>query len=171
MILTTWYMHASNVRDCLPSQPKEPIRLKPQTQRPFQEVAADFCYHAGKFYLIIVDCYSDWPTIIPMGRNTTASQLEAGLRELFSRTAVPDIFWSDNGPQFTSKEFRSFAHQWGFHHQTSTPYYPQSNGRAEATIKSMKQIIRAAWNGRYMNEEKLCRALLQYRNTPSRKDG
>ena len=158
-------------QDCLPSQPKEPIRLKPQPQRPFQEVAADFCYHAGKSYLIIVDCYSDWPTIIPMGRNTTTSQLEAGLRELFSRTAVPDIFWSDNGPQFTSKEFRSFARQWGFHHQTSTPYYPQSNGRAEAAVKSMKRIIRAAWNGRYMNEDKLCRALLQYRNTPSRKDG
>ena len=35
----------------------------------------------------------------------------------------------------------------------------------------MKRIIRAAWNGRYMNEEKSCRALLQYRNMPSRKDG
>ena len=34
----------------------------------------------------------------------------------------------------------------------------------------MKRIIRAAWNGRCINE-KLCRALLQYRNTPSRKDG
>lgn len=33
----------------------------------------------------------------------------------------------------------------------------------------MKQIIRAAWNGRYMNEEKLCRALLQYRNMESSK--
>ena len=50
----------------------------------FQEVAADFYYHAGKFYLIIVDCYSHWPTIILVGRNTTASQLEAGLQELFS---------------------------------------------------------------------------------------
>ena len=68
-------------QDCLPSQPKEPIiKLNPQPKRPFQEVAADFCYHAGKFYLIVVDCYSDWPTNILMGRNTTASQLKAGLR-------------------------------------------------------------------------------------------
>jgi len=35
----------------------------------------------------------------------------------------------------------------------------------------MKKIIRAAWNGRCLNEEKLCRALMQYRNTPTRKDG
>ena len=34
-------------QDHLPSQPKEPIVLKPQPQCPFQEVAADFCYHAG----------------------------------------------------------------------------------------------------------------------------
>ena len=116
-------------------------------------VAGDFCYHAGGFYLIVVDCYSDWPTIIPMGRNITTSHLNAGLRELFSRTAILDIFWLDRG------------------HQTSTPHYPQSNGSAEAAVKSMKRIIRAAWNSRCINEEKLCRALLQYRNMPSRKDG
>ena len=158
-------------QDYLPSQPKETIMSKPQPQRPFQEVAGDFCYHAGRYYLIVVDCYSDWPTIIPMGRNITTSHLNAGLRELFSRTAIPNIFWSDRGPQFTSREFQSFACQWGFHHQISTPHYPQSNGRAEAAVKSMKRIIRAAWHGRCINEEKLCSALLQYRNTPSRKDG
>ena len=35
----------------------------------------------------------------------------------------------------------------------------------------MKKIIHAAWNGRYLEEELLCRALLQYQNTPSVKDG
>ena len=151
-------------QDYLPSQPKEPIMSKPQPFKKWQEI----CYHAGRFYLIVVDCYSDWLTIIPMGRNITTSHLDAGLKELFSRTAIPDIFWSD---RFTSREFQSFACQWGFHHQTSTPHYPQSNDRAEAAVKSMKRIIRAAWNGRWINEENLCRVLLQYRNTPSRKDG
>ena len=118
-----------------------------------------------------MDCYTDWPTIIPLGNNTIAHQMNVGLRELFSQTAVPDILWSDNGSQFTSKEFKSFACQWGFHHQISTPHYPQSNRRAEAAVKSMKRIIRAAWNGKCLDEEKLCKALLQYRNTPSQKDG
>jgi len=77
----------------------------------------------------------------------------------------------DRGPQFTSSEFRSFTDRWSLHHQTSTTHYPQSNGRAEAAVKSMKKIIRAAWNGRCLNEEKLCRALMQYGNTPTRKDG
>ena len=85
--------------------------------------------------------------------------------------SAEQLYQTYSGPQFTSREFQSFACQWVFHHQTSTPHYPQSNGRAEAAVKSMKRIVRAAWNSRCINKEKLCRALLQYRNTPSRKDG
>jgi len=35
-------------QDHLPSHPKEPIIMKPKPSRPFQEIAADFCYHAGR---------------------------------------------------------------------------------------------------------------------------
>ena len=147
-------------QDHLLSQPVESIVFKKQSKRPFQQVAADFCYHASKFYVIVVDCYLGWPTIIPMGRDIRAKHLIAGLRALFTQTAIPDVFWSDRGPQFTSTEFKSFAHQWGFCHQTSTPHYPQSNGRAEAAVvKSMNKIISGAgeplrqprlWPGQYL---------------------
>ena len=158
-------------QDHLPSNPKETIQQKSKPSLPFKEIAADFCQYAGRYYLVIVDCYSDWPTIVPMGRDITASHLIAAIRELISRTGVPDIFWSDGGPQFTSKQFQEFATQWGFTCRTSSPYYPQSNGKAEATVKSMKRLICSAWNGRYLDDEILCQALLQYRNTPSRRDG
>ena len=35
----------------------------------------------------------------------------------------------------------------------------------------MKKILAASWDHRHLNEDQLCCALLQYRNTPSRKDG
>jgi len=43
-------------------------------------------------------------------------------------------------------------------------------------VKSVKKIIRGQdseedYKGQDTNEDKWCRALLQYRNTPSRKDG
>ena len=37
--------------------------------------------------------------------------------------------------------------------------------------KSMKRIIRISWEGRSLNHDKFCRVLLEYRNTPSRRDG
>ena len=106
-----------------------------------------------------------------MCQNTQTHRLITALRQTFCRTAVPDILWSDGGPQFTSTLFNNFAVQWGFKHQTSSPRYPQSNGKIEATVKSMKKLLAASWDHRHLNEEKLCGALLQYRNTPSRKDG
>ena len=69
------------------------------------------------------------------------------------------------------RAFKTSPKQWGFTHQTSSPYYPQSNGKLEATVKSMKKIIATSWDTRTLDENKLCYAILQYRNTPSRKDG
>ena len=154
----------------LPSLPQEPMILKPRPERPFQEIAADFANHAGHEYLITVDCYTDWPEIMPM-TSTTAEATIKRFRGLFSRTAAPDRLWTDGGPQFASAKMQEFLNSWGVRHDVSSPHYPQSNGKAEATVKSMKKIIASAWTGKSMDLDKLCRSLLQYRNTPSKRDG
>ena len=74
--------------------------------------------------MIIVDCYTDWPDIIPMGTNTSTPQLITALRSAFCRTAIPDILWSDGGPQFTAKAFQTFATQWGLHPPDILTYIP-----------------------------------------------
>ena len=81
------------------------------------------------------------------------------------------MLWSDGGPQFTSKQFNDFVQRWGFTHITSSPRNPQNNRKAESDVKSIKKLIQASWTGRSLDHEKFCRALLQYHNTPSRKDG
>ena len=75
-----------------------------------------------------------------MGSNATTRHLVSALCSTFCRTAIPDTLWSDGWPQFTSKEFNAFATQWGFTHQMSSPTYPQSNGKVEATVRLMKKI-------------------------------
>ena len=122
-------------QDSFPSHPKEAIIMKPRPSRPFQEIAVDLCSHAGHNFLITVGCHTDWPDIIHMGRNTTAPHLITTLLRGFCRTGAPDIVWSDLSPQFTSKLFEDFSKEWGFQHVTSSPMYPQSNGKAKATVK------------------------------------
>ena len=44
----------------------------------------------------------------------------------------------------------------------STPYYPQSNEKAEATVKATKKILRAAWTGQVLDK-----LVLWYAKRPS----
>ena len=164
-------LQCKQCQETLPSQPREPLITKPRPTRPFQEIAVDFFTYGGQQFLVIIDCYTGWPEIIQMGTNTTASHLIAALLDNFCRCGVPDTFWSDQGPQFSSHMFQAFTKEWGFKHVMSSPTYPQSNGKVESAVKSMKKIIEAAWVQHHLDKERLVRALLQYRNTPSRRDG
>jgi len=115
-------LNCQQCQDYPPSNVKEPTIQKSQPLRPFQEVAVDLCSYAGQDCLIMVDCHTDWPDIIPMPHNTAAPQITTALRHSFCRTAIPDVLWSDSGPQFTSHHFAQFAKQWGFAHKTSSPH-------------------------------------------------
>ena len=56
----------------------------------------------------------------------------------------PHTLITDNGAQFTSDLFEPFASKYKFQHITSSPYWSQSNGSAEAAIKSAKHILHTA---------------------------
>ena len=73
-------LNCQQCQDRLSRNVKEPIIQKSQPARPFQEVAVDLCSYAGHDYLITVDCHTDWPDIIPMTHNSTASQITTALR-------------------------------------------------------------------------------------------
>ena len=52
-------------------------------------------------------------------------------------------------PQYVSSQFAEFCTSWGITHETSSPHYPQSNGFAEACVKSVKHVLQhAKYSGR-----------------------
>ena len=77
----------------------------------------------------------------------------------FARFGIPDIVQTDNGPQFISREFDSFRIKWEFSHSTSSPYRAQSNGKAEAAVKTAKRLLKRSTDP-YL-------AFLEQRNTPT----
>ena len=50
----------------------------------------------------------------------------------------------DNRPQFSSQEFHEFSLTWEFNHVTSSPHHPKSNGKAESSVKAVKQLFKKA---------------------------
>ena len=66
------------------------------------------------------------------------------LKKMFSRYGIPKEVFSDNGPQFSSREFKDFSIKWDFIHNTSSPEYPQSNGLVERHIQTIKRLLKKA---------------------------
>lgn len=137
----------------------------PWPSRPWTRLHLDFLGPIdGRRYLIIVDACSKWIEICPM-KLTTAGDVIHKLRDLCSRFGIPRQIVSDNGPPFTSEEFRLFLVHNGIEHLFSAPYHPASNGAAENAVKTCKKVILKARNQGVDTEVALQRYLLMYRNT------
>ena len=121
-------------------QQKEPLVLHQIPQRPWSIVASDLFTWNGSNYLVLVDSYSGWFEVDGL-TNTTAQAVITKLKNHFTRFGIPDELQSDNGPQFSATEFRTFSKQYGFTHVTSSRTYPQSNGLVENAVKQVKQLF------------------------------
>ena len=64
------------------------------------------------------------------------------LKKRFATHGIPDTFHSDNGPPFSSNEFSAFVVMYEFEHVTSSPEYPQSNGKVENAVKTAKCLMK-----------------------------
>ena len=106
--------------------------------------------------------------IIPLRPNTTSYTVISALWQSFS-AARPYLTLYGLTVDHNShpRHFQTFLTAGVFY--TNFPH--QDNGKVEATVKSLKKLLQHSWNGRALDDEKLCWSLLQYRNTPSRKDG
>ena len=69
---------------------------------------------------------------------------------------------SDNGPDYTGKDYKMFAKQRDFKHHLSTPHYSKSNGQIKQTIQTIKKTLKKA----FKSNEDLYLALLALRTSP-----
>ena len=149
---------------CQSQQNSTPIVQKYVSEvppHPWHMVGSDLFYFQRIDFLVVVDYFSKY-LIVRRIPNSTSSAVIKELGMIFSEFGRPQIFRSDNGPCYSSQEFRFFMQNWLIEHRTSSPHYPQSNGLAESMVKVSKNLIEKAtrqdlpWN----------RLLLDYRCTP-----
>jgi transposase InsO family protein len=146
-------------------QQKEPLMPHPTPTRPWQKVGVDVFTFERTDYLLTTDYLSGFFEVERLPSKTVAD-ITYCLRQHFARHGIPEVVMTDNSP-FNSADFRKFAKQYEFTHKTSSPRYPQSNGKAENSIKTIKRLmIKARQDG----SDPLL-ALLDWRNTPSEQLG
>lgn len=106
-----------------------------------------------------------------MKNGTECSQVLLKLVEMFSRFGLPDILVSDGGPPFNSYGFKNFLEKQGIIVLKSPPYHPPSNGQAERSVKTVKEVLK-----KFLLEPELAELRLEdqinlflfnYRNTVS----
>lgn len=119
---------------------KEPLLPHPIPKRPWARVGADLCELNGHNYLIVVDYYSGFIEVDRL-QSTNGQQVITRCKSHFARYGIPDVLITDNGPQFSSTIFKTFAQNYKFEHRTSSPLYPQSNGMAEKAVQTAKTLI------------------------------
>jgi hypothetical protein len=161
---------AASCEECvsqLPSLPAEPLQHHEPATRPFEFLHADLGEVEGRHFLVIVDQFSDWPAVTMFAdKNTTARRLINAFRAFFMDTGgAPVKIYADNSP-FGAAELQSFLRDWGVSFGSSSPHYHQSNGRAEAAIKSMKKLVIGSRTGGQPDPDKLAKAILLFRNAP-----
>ena len=120
---------------------KEPLMTSTLPKYPWQVVGTDLFELNKSNYLLAVDYFSRYPEIVKLS-STTSSGIITGLKSIFARHGVPEVLKSDNGPQYSSAEFKSFTSSYGIQHVTSSPKFPQSNGEAERCVQTVKNLLK-----------------------------
>ena len=163
-------------QDHLPSNPKEPIlyKFKARPTQLFQKIAGDLYSHASPLtYMILVDCLTDWPDIVPMHGHVTPHLLT--LSELSDSCSTAQQFQKCFGLMRDPSSRQSSSPVFSTMKVLACQVYTQIlseqwQGRVY-TVNAMKKLIRSAWTAQRIDEDKLCHALLQYHNTLSHSDG
>ncbi|KAG7556952.1 Integrase catalytic core [Arabidopsis suecica] len=125
-----------------------------------------------QYLLVLTDYFSKWieaEAYISIQDSVLKTFL---WKHIICRYGVPYEIVTDNGPQFISNDFEDFCSAWGIKLSYSTPRYPQGNGQAEASNKTilsnLKKRLNARKGGWY---DELQPVLWAYRTTPRRATG
>lgn len=142
-----------------------PLHSWPWPEEPWARLNLDFLGpFNNKYYLVIVDAHTKWIEVDHVS-STSAAVVIDSLRKVFARFGLPKRIVSDNGPPFSSAEFKRYLEINGIRHTLVAPYHPSSNGAAENAVKLVKRALKKAQVDNENFNTALSKFLFSYRNT------
>ena len=152
--------------EIVPSHAKEPLADPPMPEFTFQYTVTNLCDIRGNTFLIFADRYTSWVEAAVI-KDPTSKKVCDKLQSWFCTYRAPVELASDGGPPFQSYDYSLFLQNWGIRRHLSSAYYPQSNGRAEAAVKTAKHILMGNTDtAGHINYDQSAHAFMMHQNTP-----
>ena len=176
---------ADYVRKCDPCQKMSPILKSPvqdlvsiSSLWPFTQWGIDIvgpfptAPAQKKLLLVATDYFSKWIEVEAFTSIKDRDVTRFIWKNIVCRFSIPRSIVSYNGPQFDRRVYRDFCQELKIRNLYSTPLYPQSNGQAEASNKTLLTALKK-WldsaKGRWVEE--LAGVLWVYRTTAQKATG
>ena len=149
------------------SQQQQPMRTHEIPNFPFPYISMDvfFTEYQNKKnkFLVTVDHYSDYFELDALPDMSAESVIKA-CEKNFIRHGIPLRARGDNATNFENKLMLELGKKWGFYFVTSASKHQRGNGKAEATVKIAKRLVKKS----FLTSENLWYMLLHWRNTPNK---
>ena len=105
------------------SQKRQPMYERDIPSAPWEMIGIDLFAFAGHKYLLLCDYFSKFFIVRKLANETSYSVIKH-LKQIFTEQGIPVTLFSDNGPCYSSNEFKQFVKSYGINHITSSPHYP-----------------------------------------------
>ncbi|KAG5523821.1 hypothetical protein RHGRI_030722 [Rhododendron griersonianum] len=95
----------------------------------------------NRWILAATKIYTKWVEAVPL-KKATGDAVATFIKEnIICRFGIPKVILSDNGTPFINHHVGSLLDEYAVDQRTSSAYYQQGNGQAEATNKTMIRIL------------------------------
>ncbi|CAA7040023.1 unnamed protein product [Microthlaspi erraticum] len=120
-----------------------------------------------QYLLVLTDYFTKWIEAKPYQQTTELEVRKFIWKDIICRHGLPFEIVTDNGSQFIARTFKDFCKKWNIRITYSTPRYPQGNGQAEATNKTLLSNLKKRLDARkHRWSEELAAVLWACRTTP-----
>ncbi|XP_026458805.1 uncharacterized protein LOC113359376 [Papaver somniferum] len=153
-----------------PTNQKDVVKIKQKAKRWGLDIIGKINPPSSKQHEYIItatEYFTKWVEVIPL-RGITGATIAAFIKEhIICRFGVPKHIITDNGTPFANNQVRELLEEYVIKQVFSTIYYPQGNGQAESTNKTLIRITsRTVHDNPREWHDQLPMALWAYRTSP-----